>query len=93
VFIDMNAEKVVPVDNENISLWPDLATILIKINHHSVNPYNIFLGLFSREVMKIEQTRISAKVFYFFVIPRSFPGRQTANKSAIHESSLNNLYN
>jgi len=24
VFIDMNAGKVVPVDNEIISLWPDL---------------------------------------------------------------------
>ena len=30
VFIDMNTGKVVPVDNELISLWPDLAKYFNK---------------------------------------------------------------
>ena len=31
VFIDMNAGKVVPVDNEIISLWPDLGKYFNKV--------------------------------------------------------------
>ncbi len=30
VFIDMNTGKVVPVDNEIISLWPDLGNYFNK---------------------------------------------------------------
>ncbi len=30
VFIDMNTGKVVPIDNEIISLWPDLGNYLNK---------------------------------------------------------------
>jgi acyl-CoA thioesterase FadM len=31
VFIDMNTGKVVPVDNEIISLWPDLGNYFNKV--------------------------------------------------------------
>ena len=40
VFIDMNTEKVVPVENEIISLWPDLGKYFKKTDHYSVNPNN-----------------------------------------------------